>query len=802
LNPVYFMVDMATMPAWLTVSAGSGQITTGGGSANLSFTATKVADMLPPGVYTTGGTTGTCPAGNTCVNSSPIALKVAGYQSTYVYLTLTVQTTAPTLSVQGGSTQNLSWSLGQPLPTATITVLSTGAPIPFTTAITAGSTDAGALVNPVAGLAYSFGTPIVVSFNAVNFAGAAPGSALTSRVDIDWLNGSTPVTTSVNFIVNIQAPSTTATVTGISPQYLPSGAAGQTFAVTLYGSGFVASNLSTQATFLGIVSSGGTFQKDANIVATVNSATMISLVITVPTATDTLLPFGTAGSTVTLGVCNPNGNGGNPPCNSPSTIPLYIANGPIISAVTSGSTFEAVTSTSTIGLAPYDIISVFGSNFCVSGGTGCAATQVLNAAIVNGAYQNSVSPDVTGSTGQRMLQVFFCTGASTSATLLLSNTCFAAPLLFATNSQINAVVPGAAKAATSAAWNVYVRFGAAVTSSTTAGSAGVSLPASYNAAANDAGVFIVDSSDDGAIVVAGTPLQLGGTVPNAGQVAYSAAQAARLRLASGSDTVSIFMSGLGVPPTSAVTGCMTVSGYATNASLTSSNPLLDGVILDSGNYSGGATLPPCFVNGATGTAPITLTIGGVSVTPNYIGWAPSEVAGLYQVNVPMPLYGAGLQTAGASPVTLSVTSGALEVAVVVSVSGTSTGQAINMWVQPAMTLAAAGSATAPVSLSAGVYSVTAANLATAGSGAAAIPIDTVSATGNGTATFAIYSDSLEGTIATSSTYFDVSSGVVSFIRPIAQTGTYTVTIKATDPGNMPTAPALPDEYLTLTITVT
>jgi hypothetical protein len=401
-----------------------------------------------------------------------------------------------------------------------------------------------------------------------------------------------------------------------------------------------------------------------------------------------------------------------------------------------------------------------------------------------------------------MLQVFFCTGASTSATLLISNTCFAAPLLFATNSQINAVVPGEAKAATSASWNVYVRFAAAAISTTTAGSAGVSLPASYNAAANDAGVFIVDSSDDGAIVVAGTPLQLGGTVPNAGQVAYSAAQAARLRLAqANSDTVSIFMSGLGVPPTVAVTGCMTVSGYATNASLTSSNPALDGVILDSGNYSGGATLPPCFVNGATGTSPITLSIGGMTVVPNYVGWAPSEVAGLYQVNVPLLAYGAGLATAGASPVTLSVTSGPLEVPVVVSVGGNPTGQAINMWVQPAMTLAAAGSATAPVSLSLGVYSVTATNLATAGPGVAAIPIDTVSATGNGTATFAIYSDSLEGTITTSSTYFSVVAGVVSFIHPIAQTGTYTVTIQATDPGNMPTAPALPVEYLTLTITV-
>ena len=788
-NPMYFLVDMTTMPAWLTVNATSGNITSKGGTATLTFTVTKVADSLTPGTYPT---------------SPPIALKVAGYASTLVYVTLTVQASASTLSLQGSNIQTLSWSPGQTLAPATITIVSSGAPIPYTTQVIApGSNDAGALVNPPAGLAYSMGTNLTVTFNPLNFAAGTPGSTLTSTVRIKWdtTSGDDLV---INFIVNIQSPSATAILTGISPSNLPSGAPAETFPVTLYGSGFVPSNNNTMATFVGVVGGTTGFVKDANIVATVNSSTMISLVITVP-ASDQNLPFGTAGSTVTLGVCNPNGGTGNPPCLNPSTISFTIGDGPMISGVTSGSTFAQVTSSIGV-LTPYDIISIFGSNFCVSGGNGCGSSQVLNGQIVAGAYQNFVTPDTPGSASERFLQVYFCPGNSTSATVIqtpatpTSASCYAAPILFATNSQINAVVPAEAKNATSATWNLYVRFGLAVTSTTTAGSAGTSAAFNYAAASAsiDPGVFIVDSSNNGAIVTAGA-----GPNPNAGYVTNDAptvtAGSARIRpllsSANVSDTVSIYMTGLGTPPTAGEPStCASVSSYASAAGLGTSNPNLDGVVLDSSNYT--TTYPPCFVapvsGSPAGTPPIAITIGGQSVTASYIGWVASSVTGLYQVNVQLPALTSStateLSNGAGTPVYVTQSSGAVQVPVVVKVGSTPTTQTIEMWVQPAMTITNTG---APIGDSPSLATI---------NGAYPYAFDTVlAAGGNGTPAYALYADSLE-TTAVDGNYFTVASdtGIVSLSSALP-VGTYTVTISATD--GSPTGPALPVELITLTVVV-
>jgi uncharacterized protein (TIGR03437 family) len=49
--------------------------------------------------------------------------------------------------------------------------------------------------------------------------------------------------------------------------------------------------------------------------------------------------------------------------------------------------------------------------------------------------------------------------------------------------------------------------------------------------------------------------------------------------------------------------------------------------------------------------PVTVTIGGQTVIPQYAGGAPGEVAGLMQVNVRIP---SGIQTGDAVPVTLQV----------------------------------------------------------------------------------------------------------------------------------------------------
>jgi uncharacterized protein (TIGR03437 family) len=262
-----------------------------------------------------------------------------------------------------------------------------------------------------------------------------------------------------------------------------------------------------------------------------------------------------------------------------STIKLSIDQGPTIlqNGVTSASTFQAN------GVAPYDIISIFGTNFCTSGGTGCANGQVLSPTIIaptatvsDSLYPTSISPDVPGT--PRLLQVFFCKGASlASTTLVVNSNCYAAPLLFATNNQINAIVPGEVNTTASASWSIFVRFATAATATTTF-AAGASPAYTISAAATDPGVFIVDSTADGAIVLPNGQVADGATV-------NTVVAAARVRPAVSatnySDTVEIFMTGLGALPTATSSpampaGCTTVAQFATNAGLTTANAYLDG----------------------------------------------------------------------------------------------------------------------------------------------------------------------------------------------------------------------------------
>jgi uncharacterized protein (TIGR03437 family) len=50
-------------------------------------------------------------------------------------------------------------------------------------------------------------------------------------------------------------------------------------------------------------------------------------------------------------------------------------------------------------------------------------------------------------------------------------------------------------------------------------------------------------------------------------------------------------------------------------------------------------------------APVTVTIGSTTVTPQYTGGAPGEVAGLMQINVQIP---SGIQTANVVPVSVQI----------------------------------------------------------------------------------------------------------------------------------------------------
>ena len=169
------------------------------------------------------------------------------------------------------------------MPTPTITAISTDTPIAYT------ATTGGLWADDSDGrtkrtLAYSFGTPINVSFNAQAFAAAQPGSTLTGTLTLTW--GSPVSTIVITFQVAVQSPG--ATIFSYSPSTLPVESSGGTpYTVTLSGSGFVVSSDPTQATRVGVATSlSAPLVTDTNIHVVIVNQSNITLTITMPSGAD------------------------------------------------------------------------------------------------------------------------------------------------------------------------------------------------------------------------------------------------------------------------------------------------------------------------------------------------------------------------------------------------------------------------------------------------------------------------------------------------------------------------------------
>ena len=475
------------------------------------------------------------------------------------------------------------------------------------------------------GLAYNFGSPFTVSIPPAELATLAPsGTPTTGSVVITA--GATTITVTIKLYVE----PTSALINSISPAILPTASAGSTYTVAIGGSGFVTSGSPTVA---GIVPSGSTvLVVDPNIQVSVQDTTSIVLTITVPSNPDPYLPFGGAGGSVTLAVCNPQS--GNTVCSVPAaggTATLTIGINPIISAVTSASSYVQATAPNLPNVAPYDILSIFGMNFCVSGGTGCipaSSTAVLYGAMsqTTFAYPLSLSPDSATVANPRNLAVnFYQHGTQT-----LIGT---APLLFANNTQINLLAPSALVAKEGSTVDIVVSFGYA-----TGATMLKSLPYTVNVVATNPGVFTVGGDGEGSAAALAT-----GTYA---LITNSAPAIARTNVAN-SDVVQLYVTGLGVPDsTFNGTGgggsglsatCMKAIDYFANVqSATSASPAVttdDGLVMESAFYDTGA-MEPCFL--VAGNNLPSVAIGGQPAVVQWAGWVSGAVAGLYQINVQLP----------------------------------------------------------------------------------------------------------------------------------------------------------------------
>jgi len=722
VNGAFFTVNTATLPSWLTVNSTSGTAT-----APLAFTTTGVAESLPPGTY-----------------SATVYLKVSGFGDLPVPVTLLVTNKAPKLSVNSTSLP-LSWTLGNAAPTATITASSNDSPIQYT--ITTGGTLAPIVSSAQqAGLAYSFGTQIGITFNPLIFATAQPGNVLTGTVTFTW--GNPASTTVVTISLTVVSPG--ATLTGLSPASLPTAVSGTTFPIVLTGTGFVGGTDPTLKTKVGIVA-GGVIVADTNFSVNVVNPSNIILTIVVPGTADANLPFapGGNGGTVALGLCNGT-------CTIPTgTATLTIGAGPIIQGVTSSSAFTEVTAPAIPTTAPYDMISIFGANFCSSGGTGCSSTQILSGGPdpLTLRYPTTLSPDNAGAT-QRLLSVSFLVHGS--STLIGT-----APLLFATNGQINVIVPAAVSGYVGAATvDIVANFGYGSGSTLL-----TSTPFPVNIAATNPGVFTVGSDGQGSAAALSTAWAL----------ITSANPTGMRSTGTDSDIIQLYVTGLGVPDSTAdntstgtntpITDCIAaVSGsgnyMATLQAATSVSPSLttiDGAVIQSSLLNTGR-LPPCLT-----TVP-TVTVGGVAGTVTYAAFVADTVAGLYQINVQLPA------TTGATlypfyPLTsapITTLTSPVQLPVQVTVGGVTSQNNVTVWVAPRLKV------TGP----------------TGGGLSATVG---VSWTGTVTATEGTpaYRYAVTSGVLPAGLTLVASTGVISGLPAANTAGSYAVTVTATDAANIP-----------------
>lgn len=588
-----FNVDPTTVPIWLTLGAMSGTAAASPNGAVISFVANSTAAALGVGGY-----------------SATVHLKVSGYQDATVTVTLSITNGANVLTIAEGTTQAITWVYGaSPQPTKTLTVVSSGQPTPFTvtTQNTTSSTSENVpsnwiQVNQTQGIAYNFGTPITVSFLSDVLNNAAVGAALTGTVTITYGSGNTVV---VNLTITVGEP--TAVVKSIFPAAVAPATSGN-LKLVVTGSGFGSSTTtcapatcgSPTTVTIAYTGDGGnavslTGSQVEGSISVVNPNTMV---LTIPamdqqsTAANIL-----AAGTITLNITN--GLTGE----TVQIESLTVTNAPIINSITDAAALIEPATGTAPNLAPYELISIFGSNFD-SGAAVAATTDSYSR------YPNSLTVPTSG--GHALSVAFYKQGTIGSSTLIGD-----AYLVYVSSTQINALVPSGVTASGVTGLQIVVTYN------------GVSS-ATFDAApvATNPGVFTVGAAGQGqgAILLANYSVN------------------STTNLAAKGSTVLIYVSGLGAPTSTAAdtaaktskfpSTCISAASYfgVVNALSTPPNPAWtsdDGAVMLASNIQTN-DLPPCFA-----TSP-TVTIGGQAATVTYAGWVADSVAGLYQINATVP----------------------------------------------------------------------------------------------------------------------------------------------------------------------
>jgi uncharacterized protein (TIGR03437 family) len=619
-----FVVDPSTVPYWLTVGAPSGPAVPAPGGATVTFDpSATVSPTLSAGGY-----------------NGFVHAKVSGFQDLVIPVTLVVSDPASTLTVadKNGPVnlvngEVIHWTPGTAyaLTNTVLTMVSSDAPLAFTVtaAVTAPAAPATWIsVNHASGIAYTYGTPITVSFLTDVLYNANVADHLTGTVTVTPTGGA-PI--NIGFTIIVDEPP--AAITRIFPTQTPVQNA-NALTVIVTGTGFgIANGYAAHPTAVSITY--GPNPQTTAVLGTLTGGSVAvanqnTLILTIPKddGATPAVPILSAAGTVTISI--QNGNIG-----SAVTTPLTVTASPIIYTVTDAGSLEEATPGTSPTFAPYELITLFGDNFGPTAGTPVQATVDPFSR-----YPNSLTAN-----GQTLKVTF----TKTSDNSAIAD----AYLLFASNNQINALVPSGVVGKGQV--NIVVTYHNVASSAFVA-----------NVAAQNPGVFTVTSSGQGqgAILLSDFSLNSNSNPGLAGKT-----------------TVLIYLTGLGVPNSTDLnataatkaafpTTCISPANYMTTINALPGNAnwaSVDGAVIQSAQLASNH-LPPCM---ATANA-VTVTIGGQTATVSYAGWVGDSVAGLYQINALVP---AKANPSKATPPAVTA------VPVVVTVGGANSQTGVTMFVK-------------------------------------------------------------------------------------------------------------------------
>lgn len=557
----YFTVDPTTVPIWLSVDTWNGDAVSSG--LTINFSPSAIAGSLGAGTF---GTT--------------VHLQVAGDADALVPVTLVVKDVASTLTISQGNTQAITWTQGSAYPTATLTLVSSDQPLSCTIAVTNLNPSTPAnwiVVNHASAVAYSFGTPIAVTFLQQALDNATVGSTLTGTVAITPIGGTE---VDVAFTITVAPPAPA--YTHIYPTQTPVASSGNV-TVVLTGTGFVATG--TDATVVDVTSSSTTTALTSGV--TVTSPTTI--VVILPAAT-----YMAAAGTLTIGAYNP------PATADQTTITLTATTDPIIDSITDTASYIQAAVGAPPTVAPYELVSIFGANFG-------PASPILGATDSFGRYSNAVD-DGTGTTSNVVVAFYKADGVT-----LIED----AYLLYVSSTQINAIVPAGVVG------NATVKI--VVSDGTNAGAAFTATEAAANP-----GIFTTSASGQGQGAILLSPSYAVNSSSNMavkGNTVMIYVSGLGAPTSTSANTASTTAAAYPAACISTVNYMGTVNGLTVKPS-----PLwttIDGAVMLSSNIAAGH-FAPCFA-----TAP-TVTIGGKAATVSYAGFVADSIAGLYQINAVVP----------------------------------------------------------------------------------------------------------------------------------------------------------------------